>query len=486
MLRPHPHLYEINTWPWLESLSRRAGRPIRLGDVPDAEWSRLRDCGIDLIYLMGIWQRSRIGRDMARAETMLYQAYTEALPGWQPRDIAGSAYCISDYEPDARIGTWDELDAVRATLHDRGMRLVVDFVPNHTGFDHQWIAEHPDRYVCATEDAFRRSPALFRQVETRDGPRYIACGRDPYFPPWVDVAQLNYANPDTRASMIDALRRVARHADGARCDMAMLVLSDVFPRTWGELVGPMPPGEFWADAVAALPGFLLLAEVYWDLEWRLQQLGFDFTYDKRLYDHMLRGSADDVRAHLAADQGFQRRSARFIENHDEPRSAAAFGGRLVPAAVAMSTLPGLRFYHEGQFDGRRARVPVQLGAAADEPIDLTLRAFYDRLLGVVNDPVFHTGEWQLLPVGEGDEYGRQLIAWRWALAGERRLVVVNFGATEAQARVTVADLPDGDAFVFEDLLDGRRYRWTRGELDASGLYVQLAPGRAHLFRVMGQ
>jgi len=133
--------------------------------------------------------------------------------------------------------------------------------------------------------------------------------------------------------------------------------------------GPAPATEFWADARAAVPGFVLIAEVYWDLEWRLQRLGFDFTYDKRLYDRMLHGPAGDVRDHLRADADFQRHSARFIENHDEMRSATAFGERLRAAAVVMSTLPGLRFFQDGQFGGCRARVPVQLGVR-DESTEL--------------------------------------------------------------------------------------------------------------------
>src|SRR5262245_36465864 len=113
LVRAHPHLYEINTWPWLEAQSRRAGRTVRLGSVADAEWDRLRDLGIDLVYLMGIWRRSTLGRALARSEATLFPDYDAALPGWHARDVAGSAYCIAGYEPDPRIGTWDDVDAAR-------------------------------------------------------------------------------------------------------------------------------------------------------------------------------------------------------------------------------------------------------------------------------------------------------------------------------------------------------------------------------------
>jgi len=487
MIRPHPHLYEINTWPWLEMLSRACGRRLTLGTVPDERWDRLRAMGVDLVYLMGVWRRSALGRQLARSDKRLHADYDRALPGWRVRDVIGSAFCVVAHEPDPRVGTWDELDEVREKLHARGMRLMVDFIANHSAFDHPWVHDHPDRYVRAPEEAFRRDPSAFRAIEAAGGDiRFIACGRDPFFPPWTDVAQLDYFNPDTRAAMIGVLQTIARHADGARCDMAMLALSDVLSRTWGELVRkPARSIEFWAEARAAVPGFVLLAEVYWDLELRLQQLGFDFTYDKRLYDRLLHGPARDVLSHLRADGEYHRRSARFIENHDEERSVVAFGDRVMPAAVVVSTLPGLRFFHDGQLEGRRARLPVQLGVTPDEPVSDRLRAFYDRLLATVSTDVFHDGEWHLLDVAPaGDESHEQLLAWRWKLDDELRVVAVNLGDGPAQGHVRLnGDLSAAvEIFTFEDLLSGNRYPWTRGALESSGgLYVHLERGQSHIF-----
>jgi alpha amylase-like protein len=484
-MRPHPHLYEINTWPWLERLSREAGRLITLGTVPDLEWDRLGARGFDVVYLMGVWRRSAFGRHVARSEPALFAAYDAALPGWGVGDVVGSAYCVSGYDPDPRVGTAGDLHAVRQKLHARGMELMLDFIPNHVGFDHPWIATHPDRFVNGTEKAFRHNPSAFRLVELPSGEvRFIACGRDPYFTPWTDVAQLDYTNPDTRSAMILALQTVAQHADGARCDMAMLVLSDVFSSTWRSLtLGAPPAREFWADARAAVPGFTLLAEVYWDLEWRLQQLGFDFTYDKRLYERLLHGPARDVRGHLRADAAYQARSARFIENHDEQRSASAFGPRVTAAAVVMSTLQGLRFYYDGQFEGRRVRAPVQLGVERHEPVDEHLSAFYSRLLSCIDASIFHDGEWRLCDVA-GDGTSGELLAWRWAASGDVRLVVVNVGGMRAEGHVEIAaELPAGDAFTFVDLLDGHRYEWTRVTLVRRGLYIRLEGGQAHIFSV---
>src|SRR5688572_11734122 len=296
-LRRHPHLLEIPAWPWLERLSRQSGRIVTLGGVPDAVWDGLAAQGFDLIYLMGVWQRSSLGRQLAQSDPELRAEYDRVLPGWRPDDVPGSPYCISAYVPDERMGGWDGLDAARQALHARGLRLMVDFVPNHTAFDHPWIESHPDRYVLGSDDDRRLRPDDFREA----GGALVACGRDPYFPPWRDVAQLNYFNPETRAAMIDVLHTIAAHADAVRCDMAMLVLNDVFERTWRDALRaewPAAVPEFWPAATAEVPSLLYLAESYWDLEWTLQQQGFDFTYDKRLLDRLHGAPAADVRAHL--------------------------------------------------------------------------------------------------------------------------------------------------------------------------------------------
>src|SRR4051812_17824616 len=114
----------------------------------------------------------------------------------------------------------------------------------------------------------------------------------------------------------------------------------------------------------------MLAEVYWDLEYKLQQLGFDYTYDKRLYDRLVKNDANLLRLHLRATVDYQQRLARFIENHDEERAVTVFGRpRSCAAAVLALTLPGMRLLHEGQLAGRARRVPVQLGRRLDEVAD---------------------------------------------------------------------------------------------------------------------
>ena len=488
--RAHPHLYEINTWVWLEELSARHGRVVSLKDVPDEEWERLGDLGFDFVYLMGVWKRSLTGSRIFRTDARNFAGFDAALPGWKTADVVGSPFSIQEYRPDPRVGTEDDLDAIHRKLRAKGMGLILDFVPNHTGFDYAGILDHPNRYILGSEEDFRRDPAAFYLAEREDGQNFfIARGKDPYFAPWSDVAQLNYFSPDCRKAMIGVLKNIARYCDGVRCDMAMLVTNEVFIRTWLRFLEswPVPKTEFWQEAIAELPGFVWLAEVYWDMEWTMQQLGFHYTYDKRLYDRLREGSSRDVRAHLVADVGYQSKMARFLENHDEPRCAATFPReRLASVATLLSTLPGLRFYHHGQFDGAKTFVPMPLARAKDEAPDGEIRTMYKGLLGFADAEIFHAGDWRLLEVrAESDDTFEDLIAYRWDHAGESRLVVVNLGNRTAQGRVQQAESGSSQNCLYHDLLDGKEYLRERAGLSQNGLYVRLAPYQAHVFTVAG-
>ena len=486
--RPHPHLYEINAWVWLEELSARYGRRITLGKVPGEEWDALAALGFDYVWLMGAWKRSPTSRKIARAEPSLRSAYDVVLPGWIPGDVVGSPYSIHAYTPDRRIGTWKDLDAARAELRRRGLGLVLDFVPNHTAVDHPWIRTHPDYYVQGTKDDFERDPVtFFRVAPARGSARYAAHGRDPYFPAWTDTAQLNYFNPALRAALLKEIRAIAAHCDALRCDMAMLVLNDVFAGTWAsQLAGqPRPATEFWPDAVAAAPDLIWLAEVYWDLEWTMHQLGFHFAYDKRLYDRLCHHRGE-VRSHLHAEWDYQRKLARFLENHDEPRATEVFGlDRHEVPATLVATLPGMRFYHQGQLDGVRRRWPVQLGRVAPEAPDPDYRDFYSKLLRLSSDDAFHSGEWSLLDVEPcGDCTYEDLIAYRWRLESNFKLVVINLGSGVSQAHLPLnGELDLARDFNFLDQLNDANYERRGEDLARLGLYVRLDPHRAHLFDV---
>lgn len=479
-----PVIYEINTWVWLYDLSQRLGRPVTLAGVPTEAWDALGAVHADAVWLMGVWERSPVGVRVAGAHEGMQAEFQRALPDLASTDNVGSPYCVRRYTADPSLGGPEELATARRELARRGLRLLLDFVPNHVAPDHPWVATHSDFFIRGTAEDLSRAPAEFHEV----GGTVFACGRDPYFSPWQDVLQLNAFHPGLRQTTIRALQDIAGQCDGVRCDMAMLLLTRVFEQTWGARAGPTAATEYWRDVIAAVratdPGFLFVAEAYWDLEWELMQQGFDYCYDKRLYDRLVYDFAEQVRLHLLADPGYQDKLVRFIENHDEPRAAATFPDtRNRAAAVTFLTLPGAKLLHEGQLEGRRVRLPVQLARRPAEPVDEDLGAFYRRLLAAIDTPTMREGEWQLCErSGWPDNQScMNLIAWCWRKGDDRRLIVVNLSDARSQARVSCPwrDLA-GRSWRLTDVLSGAVYERNGQELAGSGLYVELEGWGCHL------
>ena len=323
-----PAIYEVNTAVWLGALSRAAGR-LTLADVPASSWDEITPAGADAVWLMGVWERSPAGLALANADAGLQASFRDALPDLRAEDVIGSPYCVRRYVADAAFGGRPGLAEARAALAAHGVRLLLDYVPNHVAPDHPWVVSEPELFVRGDEHDLEAEPGSWVAA----GGHVLAHGRDPYFPPWPDVVQLDAFSPAVRAATAGTLADIADQCDGIRCDMAMLMTNHVFAMTWGGRTGPEPDEEFWPAVIGRLrgrhPETVLVAEAYWDLEWELQQQGFDFCYDKRLYDRIVGGDATAVRDHLRADLGYQSRLLRFLENHDEPRIASR-----MPAAPA--------------------------------------------------------------------------------------------------------------------------------------------------------
>ena len=470
----HPVVHEINTLVWLGEVSERAGRPLTLADVPAHEWDAVVPPGISVVWLMGVWARSRAGREVALADPALRASWTAALPDWTEADVAGSPYCIREYVPDPVFGGWDGLDAAREQLSRRGARLMLDWVPNHTGPDSPWLASTPEAYVTGTPSELAKDPAAFLDV---DG-TVVARGRDPFFAPWPDVVQLDPFATQHRRLAVEALTRIAEHADAVRCDMAMLMLDDVVQRTWGERVGAPPATTYWDVVIgsvrAAHPDFRFIAEAYWDREWDLQQVGFDHCYDKRLYDRLAHESPASVRGHLDAGLEYQDKLLRFLENHDEPRAAATFApqARNRALAVAIATLPGMTLWHEGQADGRRVFLPVFLGRRPDEVLDPEQATFHHAVWAMA--PSVRSGLWERTDItGWPDNTSSaSMIAWQWADDDGHVVVVVNLGENRADGMVRLKVDHDDHAEMV-DLLTGVRYPYLGAAVAAQGLYVRL-------------
>jgi glycosidase len=457
--------------------------------------------GFDWVWLLGVWQTGEAGRQISLTEPQWQAEYREVLPDFTPADVCGSPFAIREYVVHHDFGGPAALARFRARLASRGVRLMLDFVPNHTALDHSWVLTHPEFYVQGSPDDLAREPENYLRMATDHGPRVIAHGRDPYFPGWPDTLQVNHRHADFREAMLQTLERIAQQCDGVRCDMAMLVLPDVIARTWGEGARPADGSapvddSFWPHAVARVrrqrPDFVFMAEAYWDLEWTLQQQGFDYTYDKRLYDRLLHQDAGAVRGHLRADPEYQRRSARFLENHDEPRAATVFAPAVHDAAAVITLLlPGLRFVHEGQRTGRRRRAGNHLRRRAPEPIDREREIFYGRLLAVLRRPEVRGGHWTLLdprPAWDGNPTSERFVAFAWDGARGQVLAVVNFGPTHAQCyvRLPFGDL-SGQRVRLTDLMHPTiRYERLGEAVTGAGLYLDLPPWGHHVFAVTVQ
>lgn len=491
-----PSLYQINTRIMLEELSRQLGRPATLTDVPDETLDGIAALGFDWVWLLGVWQTGPAGRAVSLNHPQWRPAFQSILPDFSDADVCGSPFAIQRYEVHTEFGGTAAMFYFRDRLRQRGLHLMLDFVPNHSAIDHPWVATHPEFYIQGNEADLARAPQNYCRVPSPNGPVILAHGRDPYFPGWPDTLQLNYRHPALRAAMIQELTKIADRCDGVRCDMAMLVLPDIFQRTWGNAALPRdgaPPvdTQFWPEAIDVVrrrrPEFKFMAEVYWDLEWTLQQQGFDYTYDKRLYDRLHARDVESVRGHLWADAEFQRRSVRFLENHDEPRAAGAFPTPVHKAAAVVAFLvPGMRFFHEGQLEGRRTHASMHLRRRPPEPVNAEMREFYRQLLNCLKRPDVRVGRWRLLEVRPAWEENRtfeRFLAYSWENdAGQRLLVAVNYGPSQAQCfvRLPWADL-SGKQLLLRDLMGTARYERDGDDLTRRGLFLDLPEWHYHVF-----
>ena len=366
---------------------------------------------------------------------------------------------------------------------------MLDFVPNHMGPDHPWAEKNPEYFVSGTEEDLQRAPQNYTRVKSGKKELILAYGRDPYFAGWPDTLQLDYSNPDTVEAMKNELLRVSGQCDGVRCDMAMLILPDVFEKTWGRKAI-----SFWPEVTAAvrqnLPDFCFMAEVYWDLEWTMQQVGFDYAYDKRLYDRLLETSVRNIRGHLMAEIGYQNKLARFLENHDEPRAASVFPLDQHKAAAVITYLtPGLRFFHQGQFDGKTKRISPHLIRGPKEPINKDTQKFYKSFLQLLKNPVLRNGQWGLLecvPAWEENGSWDSFVAfiWKGEIREQSLVVVVNYKGHRSQCYLKLP-CPHfvGSQFRLSDLLSKVSYDRNGNDLQSGGLYLDLEPWGYHVFEM---
>ena len=491
MMLVNPRLYEINTRVWIKQF----GEHTTLSEIPFEVFENFAEMGIDIIWLMGIWKTCTNIIDKSCFSVDLISSYNKSLKDWKKEDVIGSPFSIDTYEINPSLGNRNDLLELRKKLNEVGLKLFLDYVPNHFGADSELIKTKPEIFLQADEELLEKDPHTF--YRPLDNERCIfAHGRDPLFPAWTDTIQVNYFNEEARRFMTGVLLDLPEICDGVRCDVAMLPMNNVFNNTWVGVLNKYnykkPQTEFWKDAIkntkSKFPDFIFLGEAYWDLEWDLQQLGFDYTYDKRLADRLVVDDIIGVKGHLNANKLFQEKSVRFLENHDEPRAVAKFGKeKSLAAAVIISTLQGMKLYHDGQFDGKKIKLPVQLGREPEEKTSGRIKAFYENLLEITDNEIFRSGKWSMLePFAAGQENNsfHNFFAWELELRGEKRIIVINYSASTSQCRLKFDINTKKQDIILNDLLNNESYIRSVNEIKTNGLFIELKSYHSHIFAIV--
>jgi glycosidase len=486
----NPRLLEINARIWL----KRFGNNYTLSSIPEEEIDKWKELGIDMLWLMGVWVNNKEVIDEYCFEPDLISSYNSALKDWNKEDVIGSPYSIDRYELNPIFGTRQDLLVFKKKLNAAGISLILDFVSNHFSAKSSLIWTNKEIFLPADEFIFKNDPYTFF-ASPADSKEYLAHGRDPLFPPWKDTAQVNFYSREARDYLTSVLIDLTELCDGVRCDMAMLPLNNIFYNTWIGVLKKYgfekPKKEFWEESISIVknkrPDFIFIAETYWDLEWQLQNLGFDFTYDKRLTDRLVGGDIKSIKDHLNAEKEYQEKSVRFLENHDEDRAIVKLGReRSMAAAVITSTIPGVAFYFDGQCDGKRIKLPVQLGREPEEKHDEKIKEFYHHLFKITKDEVFRNGNWKLLeasPVSDSDNSYDNLLAWEWRLDDELRIVVVNYNSSTSRCRLKFTITSETDDIVLRDLLNNVTYKRSVKEISEKGLFIELKSFNSHIFKI---
>lgn len=473
---------EINTRSWLNRLAAKHGRAFTLADIPEEYLDDAKAMGFDAIWLMGVWKQSPAAREIARHLDEITNAVRNIEPDFDVNDITASPYAVYEYDVDESLGGNEALAKLRERMHAKGMILLLDFVGNHTAIDSPTVMSDPDLYInTGTSEPHVHKDWFFKN----ENGVYISHGRDPYFAPWTDSAQLNYFNPKTREFMIANLRHIADMCDGVRCDMAMLSLNKVHRDTWWEFIGgDLPKEEFWHQALNAVrekyPEFVFIAEVYWGLEWEIQEMGFDYTYDKVLYDRLRFSTPENIKGHLGAEHLYQMRSIRFTSNHDEEEALKAFGReKSLAASTIIATLPGARLFHLFQMLGRPARMPIQYSKDSFQE-DEEIYRHYRKLLEIASEPAFHGGQWSLRDVAPlGDDSHRNILSWQWKQMNTGKMIFINYSGAPAKGRVSMKGAYGKDGFITEEF-SGDKIA-VSPEMLAQGFELELKPYESKIF-----
>ncbi|MCX5782256.1 MAG: alpha-amylase family glycosyl hydrolase [Elusimicrobia bacterium] len=480
-------LYEINSRIWLKELTEKYRQKITFDTIPEEEIIYLKDLGFDAVWLMGVWLPSISGRAEVFKHANIMNALRSALPDLKDADIGCSPYCIAGYEINSELGTNESIRNLKKRLNNNGIKLILDFVPNHLALDNPLTLASPELFILGNAEDLRNNPDIY--FETKSG-AIMAHGKDPYFPAWTDVAQLNYFNPQTQNIMSNELMKVASLSDGVRCDMAMLILKKIQKIIWGNKVFNdkklrETEKEFWQEAItsvkAVYPGFIFIAEVYWGLEQELMSLGFDYCYDKNLYENLRNENIAELKNSV---QFFGNKNLAFIENHDEGRAIEVFGKeKSKSAAIIIALTAGAKMFHQGQLEGNKVHLHIQLLRKPKETADKETLNFYRKYFSVLKqiDPGY--SRWAVLETiaaWEGNWTYKEFVC---ASKGNSYLAAVNFANHQSQCFVSPRLETALGKVIFKDLLSDVVYERETENIKLRGFYLDMPPYGRHIFKI---
>ena len=476
----HPILYEISTRPWLYELSKKYGKSIsKLTDIPLSEFDYLKKNGIEILWMMGVWKLGNYGLEFDKKLD-----YSNVLPDWKEEDVIGSPYAITEYTCNPQIGLNIDLIWLREELNKRNMKLMLDFVPNHSAIDAP-TASNKKLYIRAPEG--KKDPNKY----TEDG---IAFGRYNYYAdPWKDVIQWNYWENETRELMKNNLLTVLSFADAVRCDVASLMLNEDFENTWKEELNywgyKKPENEFWEYAInevkAKYPNAILLAEVYGDREIEsLYKLGFTYTYDKELLDK-LQGNSLEVNEYLHSKTvEYWDHSAHFVENHDENRVIYNMKGNIDKSKAAgtiAATLGGMIFMNHGQWSGYKNKLEIHLRRAEEEMEDGGVKLYYKRLMQIIQDSAFTGSGFYYINDIKGEKKN-DFVAFIREEGEKHYLVVVNYSDSTGCSNVPIYNIAGNGEKTLHEVVDDVEYIRNIDTIRKEGLVVCLYPWQTQIFK----
>jgi Alpha amylase, catalytic domain len=300
-------------------------------------WQSLKNQGFDAVWIMGIWKICEYS--ITESQKIYAQYPTES--------IVGSCFAVDQYTPDSFVG---DVSRLKANLNSAGLKLILDFIPNHFGRMGKFFVNNSDLFLQA--NAF--DPSQNFEFEGK----FYNLAKDPHYEPWSDVAQLDYSKPETIKKMQQEIIDIAKLCDGVRCDMTMLLLPEIFEQTCG-----IKALDFWHEAIAKVkvinPNFVFMAEVYWNLEQRMIDLGFDLVYNKSFLDSLIQ--TDENKLNHAKTIIATGKSLIFLENHDEPRINSIFEPVKVKELTDfMYSMNSSVLIQDGQLEGAKERLPIQV------------------------------------------------------------------------------------------------------------------------------